>query len=59
MFNELFSHMNKMKQKDISLSLKVPMVQAKMNWYFTLLVYSRSYMKIDKPCTHISTKKCQ
>ena len=57
MFNELFSHMSKMKQKDISLSLKVPMVQAKMNWYFTLLVYSRFYMKIDMPCTHISTKK--
>ena len=57
MFNELFSHMNKMKQKDISLSLKVPMVQAKMNLYFTLLVYSRFYMKIDMPCTHISTKK--
>ena len=40
MYNEWFSHMSKTIQKDISFSLKVQMVQAKMNLYFNLLVYS-------------------
>ena len=40
MYNEWFLHMSKTIQKDISFSLKVQMVQAKMNLYFNLLVYS-------------------
>ena len=40
MYNEWFSHMSKTIQKDISFSLKVQMVQAKMNLYFNLIVYS-------------------
>ena len=38
MYNEWFSHMNKLLQNDIS--LKVQMVQAKMNLYFSLPIYS-------------------
>ena len=40
MYNEKFSHMGKAIPKDISFSLKVQMVQAKLNSYFNLLVYS-------------------
>ena len=39
-YNEWFLHMSKMIQKDISFSLKVQMVQAKINLYFNLLGYS-------------------
>ena len=38
MYNEWFYHMNKLLQYDIS--LKVQMVQAKMNLYFSLRIYS-------------------
>ena len=40
MYNEWFSHMSKTLQKDISFSLKVQMVQAKMNSYLNLTVYN-------------------
>ena len=40
MYNKWFSHMSKTLQKDISFSLKVQIVYAKMNSYFNLLVYS-------------------
>ena len=40
MYNEWFSHMSKTIQKDISFSLKVQMVQAKMDSYFNLPVYN-------------------
>ena len=40
MYNEWFSHMNKSLQNDIYFSLKVQMVQAKMNLYLSLAVYS-------------------
>ena len=40
MYNEWFSHMSKTIQKDISFSLKVQMVQAKMNLYLSLPIYS-------------------
>ena len=36
MCNEWFSHMNKSLQNNISFSLKVQMVQAKMNLYLSL-----------------------
>ena len=39
MYNEWFLHMNKSGQ-DISFSLKVQMVQAKMNLYLSLPIYS-------------------
>ena len=40
MYKESFSHMSKVIQKDISFSLKVQIVLAKMNLYFDLHVYS-------------------
>ena len=40
MYNEWFSHMSKTIQKDISFSLKVQMVQAKMNLYLSLPIYN-------------------
>ena len=40
MYKESFSHMSKAIQKDVSFSLKVQMVQAKMNLYFDLHVHS-------------------
>ena len=40
MYNEWFSHMNKLLQNDISFSLKVQMVQTKMNLYLSLPIYS-------------------
>ena len=40
MYDERFSHMSKTILKDISFSLKVQIVQAKMNSYFNLTVYS-------------------
>ena len=36
----MFSHMSKPLQKDISFSHKVQMVQAKMNLYLNIPVYS-------------------
>ena len=40
MHNESFLYMNKTLQNDISLSLKVQMMQAKMNLFLSLPVYS-------------------
>ena len=40
MYNEWLLHMSKTIQKDIYFSLKVQMMQAKMNSYYNLLVYS-------------------
>ena len=40
MYNECFSHMGKMLQKDISFSHKVQMVQAKMHLHLNVPVYS-------------------
>ena len=40
MYKEWFSHMNKSLQNDISFSLKVQMMQAKINLYPNLLIYS-------------------
>ena len=40
MYNEWFSHMSSAIQKDISFSLKVQMVQEKIDLYLNLLVYS-------------------
>ena len=39
MYNELFLHMNKSLWNDISFSLKLQMVQTKMNLYLSLPVY--------------------
>ena len=36
----ILSHMNKVLQNDISFSINVQMVQAKMNLYLSLPVYS-------------------
>ena len=40
MYNEWFTHLTKSLQTDISLSLKVEMVQVKMNLFLSLPVYS-------------------
>ena len=40
MYNEWFLHMIKLLQNDTSFSLKVQMVQEKMNLYSSLLIYS-------------------
>ena len=40
MYREWFSQMSKTLQKDISFFLEVQMVQAKMNLYLNLPVYS-------------------
>ena len=40
MYNEWFLHMIKTLHKDISFSFKVRMVQAKMNLYLNLPIYS-------------------
>ena len=40
MYNECFSHMSKALQKDIFFSQEVQMVQAKMNSYVNIPVYS-------------------
>ena len=53
MYNEWFSHLSKTIQKDISFSLKVQMVQAKMNSHFNLLVYS--LICIKKYTRHVFT----
>ena len=58
MYNEWFLHMRKTIQKDISFSLKVQMVQAKMNLLFQFTsLQPHFYIKIHAPGTHISTKK--
>ena len=67
MFNECFSHMSKMLQKDISFCHKVQMVQAKMTSYLNVPIYSlisllnikyenkiNNYRALH---THISNKK--
>ena len=59
MYNEWFSHMSKAIQKDIYFSLKVQMVQAKMNSYFFTCLQPHLYVKIHMPCTHINTRKWQ
>ena len=40
MYNECFLNMSKTLQKDISFSLKIQMMQAKMNAYLNIPVYS-------------------
>ena len=40
MYNECFLHMSKTLRKDISFSHKVQMMQAKMNSYLNIPVYS-------------------
>ena len=40
MYNEWFSHMNESVQNNISFFLKIQMVQAKMNLYLSLPIYS-------------------
>ena len=40
MYNEWFSNMSKALQTDISFSLKVQIVQAKMNSYLNLTAFS-------------------
>ena len=44
MYNEWFSHMKKSLQNDISFSLKVLMVQAKMNLF--QFIYLESYFYV-------------
>ena len=46
MYNEWFSHMNKLLQNDISFSLKVQTVQEKTNFYLSLPIYSLISTKI-------------
>ena len=45
MFNEWFSHMNKSLQNDISFSLKVQMVHAKMDLYEFTYLQPQLYVK--------------
>ena len=40
MYNKCLPHMRKTLQKDFSFSHKIQMVQAKMNLYLKILVYS-------------------
>ena len=68
MHNECFSHMSKTLHKDISLSHKVQMVQAEMNSYLNIPVYSLIFLSDIKyenkiinnyrmPYTHRSNRK--
>ena len=55
MYNELFLHMNKSLQ-NISFSLKIQMVQAKINFYLTLPIYRLSSTKNIKDENTINNK---
>ena len=67
MYNDCFSDMSKMLQKDISFSHKVQMVQAKMNSYLSITVcslislpnikYENKINNYRKPHTHKQEKK--
>ena len=48
MYNESFSHMNKLLQNDISFSLNVQMVLAKMNLYHFTYLQPHFYVKCKR-----------